>query len=157
MLDNIRYPWMVWSVECHQIFGYSAIAKTKKKGVPLLDCRWFGKLKTQHSLVSRAAVIYLESDDWAGTASSALSQNGVNSSGAPVIAWNAEQSPSTISFLEVVSTPRNVASFTARQTCQLLAGVTSYHNVAMASALETYSPLLCAQSMVVDVFPCLAY
>lgn len=136
---------------------FSHCKKKKKKGVPLSDCRWFGKLKTQHSFVSRAAVIYLESDDWTGTASSALTRNGVNSSGAPVIAWNEEQRPSTISFLGVVSTPCNVASFTARQTCQLLAGVTSYHNVAMASALETFSPLLCAQSMVVDVFPCLVY
>ena len=147
---------MVWSVECHQIFGYSAIAK-KKKGVPLSDCRWFGKLKTQHSLVPRAAVIYLESDDWTGIASSTLTRNGVNSSGAPVTAWNAEQSPYTVSFLGVVNTPRNVASFTARQTRQPLAGVTSYHNVAMASALEAYSPLLCVQSVVVDVFPCLVY
>lgn len=76
-----------------------------------------------------------------------------------MIARRREQSPKTVSFLGVgrVNAQCDVASFIARQTGQLLAGVTSHHNAVMASASETYSPLLCAQSMMIDVFPCLRH
>ena len=93
--------------------------------------------------------------DW-NSSINIVTWKGGSSCRAAVIAWRGEQSPDMVSFLEVgrVSDPCSVASFTTRQTGQLLLGSASFHNVAMASALETNSPLLCA-SMVVDVFPCL--
>lgn len=46
--------------------------KRKKKGTPLSDCRWFGMLRTRHSLVLRATVVYLQEGDWTGIAVSTL-------------------------------------------------------------------------------------
>lgn len=44
--------------------------KKKKKKAPLSDCGCFGKLETGLGLVERSTLVYLESDDCTGTASS---------------------------------------------------------------------------------------
>lgn len=76
-----------------------------------------------------------------------------------MIAWSGEQRTNIVTFPGAgrLSAPCSMASFTTRQTDQLLAGVTSHHNAVMASVLEMYSPLFFIQFMMVDVFPCLVH